>query len=505
MKKSLDAQEETNWEPRVPEVPATWVQVEFEAAFVPISVNKRKVPAKTYLPAGALPIVDQGQAFIGGYTNDLSLVIDPGDGVIVFGDHTRTFKRVDFPFAAGADGIKVLHPVLTDSRYAYYACLSLQFPNKGYSRHYSYLNRSTFPIAPVSERERIVSKIDELFSEIEEGERALERAQKLVERYRQSVLKAAVTGELTREWREKHKGKLESGEALLARILKARREAWETSELEKMKAKGQKPPNTLWKTNYSLASEPKLGLADEMPDGWAQLSLEQCTLAKRPIAYGVLQPGEDQADGVLLIRVCDIADGVVDQGNLKRISPAISEMFPRTQLQGGEVLLTLVGTIGRTAIVPPNLAGANVARAVGVLTPGNGILGEWLEICLRYSKTRQSMTENAREVARKTLNLEQVREHAVPIPSDAEQREAVSLVNELLSKCIELEREITGQIRVSRALRQSILKSAFSGQLTPQDPTDEPASVLLERITVERNQQKTKAAPKTARRKKVTA
>jgi type I restriction enzyme S subunit len=81
----------------------------------------------------------------------------------------------------------------------------------------------------------------------------------------------------------------------------------------------------------------------------------------------------------------------------------------------------------------------------------------------------------------------------------------VSLVNELLSKCIELEREITGQIRVSRALRQSILKSAFSGQLTPQDPTDEPASVLLERITVERNQQKTKAAPKTARRKKVTA
>ena len=74
--------------------------------------------------------------------------------------------------------------------------------------------------------------------------------QKLVERYRQSVLKAAVTGELTRDWREKNKGKLESGEALLARILKARREAWEKAELDKMKAKGITPANDKWKQKY---------------------------------------------------------------------------------------------------------------------------------------------------------------------------------------------------------------------------------------------------------------
>lgn len=83
---------------------------------------------------------------------------------------------------------------------------------------------SAYPahLPPYGEQVRIASRIDELFSRIEEGGRALERAQKLVERYRQSVLKAAVTGELTREWREKHKGNLEPGEALLARILKAR-------------------------------------------------------------------------------------------------------------------------------------------------------------------------------------------------------------------------------------------------------------------------------------------
>lgn len=103
-----------------------------------------------------------------------------------------------------------------------------------------FLREASLPLAPEREQRQIVRRIDELFSQIQEGERALERVQKLVERYRQSVLNAAVTGELTQEWREKHKGKLESGEAVLARILKARREAWEKSEPSKLKAKGKK-------------------------------------------------------------------------------------------------------------------------------------------------------------------------------------------------------------------------------------------------------------------------
>ena len=106
------------------------------------------------------------------------------------------------------------------------------------------------PIAPQDEQKRIASRIDELFSSIDEGERALGRVRKLVERYRQSVLKAAVTGELTREWREQHAGELESGEALLARILEARRQAWEQSELAKLTDRGVRPPSDAWKRKY---------------------------------------------------------------------------------------------------------------------------------------------------------------------------------------------------------------------------------------------------------------
>lgn len=340
-------------------------------------------------------------------------------------------------------------------------------------------------IAPAAEQKRIVSKIDELFSRIDEGERALERVRKLVERYRQSVLKAAVTGELTREWREKNKDKLESGEALFARILKARREAWEKAELEKMKAKGITPANDKWKERYESAAPPLVGLAD-VPEFWAQPSLEQVTRADRPIAYGVLQPGPDVPDGVLLVRVCNVADGVVDLSNLKKIDTGIAAVFPRTRLFGGEVLLTLVGTVGRTGVVPQQLAGANVARAVGVLVPNEGITAAWLEVCLRHEKTRQLLVGSSREVARKTLNLEQLREVAIPVPSPEEQRDVLSRLDQELSRIAAVEETLVQQVRMSTALRQATLKAAFAGQLVGRDPADEPASALLERIAAVR-------------------
>jgi type I restriction enzyme S subunit len=130
-------------------------------------------------------------------------------------------------------------------------------------------------VPPTLEQRRIASKIDELFSSIDGGERALERVRKLVDRYRQSVLKAAVTGELTREWREKHVGELESGEALLARILDARRQAWEESELERMTGKRQRPTNDVWKKEYPEPMPANPSELPELPVGWAWASLEQ--------------------------------------------------------------------------------------------------------------------------------------------------------------------------------------------------------------------------------------
>src|SRR6185437_15075277 len=133
-----------------------------------------------------------------------------------------------------------------------------------------FVRESPIPVAPAKEQQRIISKIDELFSRIEEGEQALKRVEKLVERYRQSVLKAAVTGELTRDWREARTragGRMESGEALLARILKARRTSWEAAELAKFKAKGKTPANDRWKQKYAEPRRADTPNLPELPEG----------------------------------------------------------------------------------------------------------------------------------------------------------------------------------------------------------------------------------------------
>ena len=106
-----------------------------------------------------------------------------------------------------------------------------------------------------------------------------------------------------------------------------------------------------------------------------------------------------------LVRVCDVAEGTVAIDQLKRISPAISANYRRTVLQGGEVLLTIVGTIGRTAVAPDCLRGANTARAVAVIAISGIMSPHYVETALRDTGMRARLTVAAHEVARKTLNL----------------------------------------------------------------------------------------------------
>ena len=207
--------------------------------------------------------------------------------------------------------------------------------------------------------------------------------------------------------------------------------------------------------------------------------------AERKIAYGVLQPGDHCEGGVPLVRVGDIAGGAV-AADLKRIDPAVAAQYPRTQLRGGEVLLTIVGTIGRTAVAPIGLAGANVARAVALIPVGLDADPRFVAFALGAPKSVRRLTGLAHEVARKTLNLEDVRKFQIPLPPLENQREIVASTTAVLSRLAALEHAITVVSAKGDALRRSILESAFRGELVPQDPSDDPASVLLERIADER-------------------
>ena len=160
---------------------------------IPVSPDK-KTKQKDYLTKGRLPIVDQGKSLVGGYTDDADMTVECELPVIVFGDHTRAVKYITFPFGAGADGIKVLQPrenILP--LFLYYATqyIVAKMPNRGYARHYQYVEKEDLPIPSLPEQERIVARIEELFSQLDAGVETLKKTKAQLTVYRQAVLKEA--------------------------------------------------------------------------------------------------------------------------------------------------------------------------------------------------------------------------------------------------------------------------------------------------------------------------
>lgn len=290
------------------------------------------------------------------------------------------------------------------------------------------------PLPPIEDQRRIVAEIEKQFTRLEAGVAALRRVQANLKRYRAAVLKAACEGCLVPTEAELSRSGVpplepppsaqtsskrttsassvpkrqdaaststfESGQQLLARILTERRQNWQ--------GRGKyKEPASLSASGY----EP-----ESLPEGWGIGTVEQLNQSNRPCAYGVLQPGEDLKDGVPFVRVGDINDGKVSQDAMKRIAPAIAAQYPRTKLHGGELAITLVGAIGRTAVIPDSLAGGNTARAVGIIPLTKLVNPHWVEIWFRNPAKVAEMTGKSHEVARKTLNLEDVRAASVALP-----------------------------------------------------------------------------------------
>ncbi len=346
------------------------------------------------------------------------------------------------------------------------------------------------PVPPPAEQQRIVAVIEDHFSRLDEAVMLLERVQRNLKRYRVSVLKAAVEGRLVPTEAELARAEdrdYEPASVLLNRILAERRKRW---EMLKRRGKYLEP---IKGNDSSLA---------QLPEGWCWTTVDQLTAGDRNSGYGVLVPGSDIANGVKLIRVGDINDdGVIQTEGLKQISRHIADKFSKTYLSGNEVLITLVGTIGRTAIVPKCLAGSNVARAVGMIPVTELVAPHWLELWLRNPDTRAIMTSKSHEVARKTLNLEDVRSAPVALAPYSEQLRIHEKVQEMESLAQEGFLLVASSLRRSVTLRQSVLKWAFEGKLADQDPSEEPASALLERIRAEREAAMIKTKPKALRRK----
>ena len=155
----------------------SWPSIEFPKAIRKAKVGREnQILSADIQPSGRFPVVDQGQAFIAGYSDAEKRVIRDDLPMVIFGDHTRCVKYVDFPFILGADGTKVLKPKedLFDPKFFYYALLSLDIPNRGYNRHFTVLKEKTVPLPEKDEQQKIAAVLGVVQRAIEQQERLLQ-------------------------------------------------------------------------------------------------------------------------------------------------------------------------------------------------------------------------------------------------------------------------------------------------------------------------------------------
>jgi len=207
-----------------------------------------------------------------------------------------------------------------------------------------------------------------------------------------------------------------------------------------------------------------------------------------PIRYGVLQPGTVKDVGVPLVRVCDLMHGRVTWAQLRRIEATIDNQFANARIKNGDILLSVVGTIGRIALVEGMIEPTNIARAVARLRPNQSIVTpEWLALRLQANDCQESFSGDAREVARKTLNVSMIRAVKLVLPPLEEQHEIVRRIESAFAKIDRLAKEAKRALELVGRLDEAILAKAFRGELVPQDENDEPAEHLLARIRAQRD------------------
>ncbi len=174
-----------------------WVVVPFDAALEVVSDHGKRVAQAEYMPEGELAVVDQGEMLVGGFTNDVSMQYVGPLPILVFGDHTRRFKYVDFPFAVGAQGVKLLRPKGDAThKFLFYALSSAKFEDRGYSRHFQFLKKTDLLIPPREAQEAAVAEIESRMSVLDSAVRATSEALQRSGRLRAAILRAAFDGHL---------------------------------------------------------------------------------------------------------------------------------------------------------------------------------------------------------------------------------------------------------------------------------------------------------------------
>ena len=368
-------------------------------------------------------------------------------------------------------------------------------------------------IPPPLEQGRIVVKIEELFSELGKGVESLKTARAQLKVYRQAVLKHAFEGKLTAQWREENKDKFEKPEQLLARIKQERAARYEL-QLRKWKAavktweEGGKPSR---KPRKPRAPKPLTTLAESqllnlprLPESWAWEKLGWMTCG---VEYGTASKSANSGT-VAVLRMGNIQNAKFDWTDLVYTSD--DDEIAEHLLHDGDVLFNRTNSpelVGKTAIYRTERQAIFAGYLIRVNHIRTVVDSRYLNLFLNSHVARQYGNSVKRDgVNQSNISGAKLSGYPFPYCSIEEQHEIASILDKTLSLLDETEADVIQELQKAATLRQSILHKAFSGQLVDQNPHNEPASVLLDRIRADRKKKtvKNNHSKKTKRRKTAT-
>ncbi len=343
-------------------------------------------------------------------------------------------------------------------------------------------------LPPKNEQRRIMEKIEALFDEIDKGVESLRAAKSILDLYRKSLLKSAFEGRLTAGWRAQNPDKLEDPEALLPRIRKEREQHHQSALEEWKKAVSD------WREQGEHGKKPikprppaqpgpcNPSSQQEVPNGWFYLPFEALAWS---IRNGIsVKP--DEIGPLKIFRISAVRPMAFDLNDSRRITDPNGRMEDYRLTYGDLVFTRYNGSrdyVGVSAMYRGDGTHVYPDKLIRCQIKSDFINPAYLEAATNSGKSRAHIVKRIRTTAGQSgISGSDIKTMPVPVCSPAEQAEIARILDERLQAANRLESEIEAALAHAEALRQSILKNAFSGRLVPQDPNEEPAATLLKRI-----------------------
>lgn len=466
------------------ELPKGWEWQRLPETYYSISPRGNQLKGSEIKEVGTFPVVDQGQQFISGYTDIADLLIEIPHPIIVFGDHTTNIKLIDFDFVAGADGTKLLAPILIYPRFYYHYLSSYKLENRGYARHFKVLNDNLIALPPIAEQDRIVAKVDELMALCDQLEQQHSNAQEahetLVSQLLATLTQSQNAAEFNANWQRIYAhfdvlftteasidalkqtllqlavmGKLvpqdpndESARELLKRI-----KAEKAKLIAEGKLKKEKPL-------APIAEDEK---PFELPKGWINVTLQEIT---KVITCGMASTPSYKEYGKIFLSAKNVKPykfmpeehQFVDEETFRKITQNANP-------EKGDILLTRVGAgIGEAAVIDIEIEFAFYV-SLTLIKPFHDYLNSYYLLHWLNSPegTRKSIDNVfGAGVSQGNLNVNQVRFFQLPIPPLNEQHRIVAKVDELMALCDQLKTRIQQANQQQQTIADALVAQAVN-------------------------------------------